>query len=70
MALLEGELWLGNGVLDRTLLCFGKPSEAGHAPYNIELLASGEGRPKAVRSTLAIAGLGLTSVLRPSRTVS
>jgi hypothetical protein len=57
MALLEGELWLGDGVLDRTLLRFGKPSEAGHPPYNIELLASGKGRPEAVRITLAVAGV-------------
>lgn len=59
MTLLNGELWLADGGLDRALLRFGKSPEAGYPPYNIELLASGEGGPEAIRITLAVAGFRL-----------
>src|SRR5206468_333767 len=59
MTLLEGELWLADGGLDRALLRFGKSPEAGYPPYNVELLASGEGGPEALRITLAVAGFRL-----------
>lgn len=58
MTHLDGELWVGGG-LDRSLPRFGRSPEAGYPPYNIELLASGEGRPEAVRITLAVAGFRL-----------
>ena len=59
MIILRGELWLGAGGPDGALLRFGKSPEAGYPPYNVELLASGEGGPEALRITLAVAGFGL-----------
>jgi HSP20 family molecular chaperone IbpA len=59
MTILRGELWLGAGGPDGALLRFGKSPEAGYPPYNIVLLASGEGGPEALRITLAVAGFGL-----------
>ena len=59
MTILRGELWLGAGGPDGALLRFGKSPEAGYPPYNIELLASGEGGPEALRITLAVAGFRL-----------
>jgi HSP20 family molecular chaperone IbpA len=59
MTILRGELWLGDGGPDGALLRFGTSPQAGYPPYNVELLASGEGAPEALRITLAVAGFRL-----------
>jgi len=57
MTLLDHELWLGGGQ-SRTFL-FGKSPESGYPPYNVELVATGEGGPEILRITLAVAGFAL-----------
>jgi HSP20 family molecular chaperone IbpA len=58
MTLLQGEIWLGSGP-ENGLPRFVRAPEAGYPPYNVELLAEGEGRQSRVRITLAVAGFSV-----------
>jgi hypothetical protein len=57
MTLLQG-MWLGGAGPDRGLPRLVRSPEAGYPPYNIEILAEGDGT-SALRITLAVAGFGV-----------
>jgi Hsp20/alpha crystallin family protein len=59
MTLLQGEIWFGVGGPDRALPNLVRAPEAGYPPYNIEVLAEGDGTRNVLRTTLAVAGFSV-----------
>jgi HSP20 family molecular chaperone IbpA len=57
MTVLDTNVWLSL-TAPRTLRSATKTADGGYPPYNIELLADGEGAAEALRITLAVAGFG------------
>jgi len=59
MTLLQGEIWFGGAGPDRAFPNFVRAPEAGYPPYNIEVLAEGDGTQNVLRITLAVAGFSV-----------
>lgn len=59
MTLLQGEIWFGGAGPDRALPNLVRAPEAGYPPYNIEVLAEGDGTRNVLRTTLAVAGFSV-----------
>jgi HSP20 family molecular chaperone IbpA len=59
MTLLQGEIWFGGAGPDRALPNFVRAPGTGYPPYNIEVLAEGDGTRSALRITLAVAGFSV-----------